>query len=216
MMSAKLTTPGFLRIKIFQKKGYGVIILYYDATNKKLSHYLTYIADGVTWPKYGNSSISIREVIITSILYRLNQKNYFFEGCSWFKFNNLELALGMTLTFYSRVAKGLKLNVRKFCGLSPTFVEVKGEKLVGGTFFAPLPSWIGLKVTQPLLCFFAQYFCQFTSLHFHITPDKFACFRGGKPTPNCHPRKFLKVYIWTTKQSPPGYWRRLCQYLRDN
>ena len=48
MMSAKLTTPGFLRIKIFQKKGYGVIILYYDATNKKLSHYLTYIADGVT------------------------------------------------------------------------------------------------------------------------------------------------------------------------
>ena len=48
------------------------------------------------------------------------------------KFNNVGLALGMTLKFYTSVAKGSKLKVRKFCGLSPTFVEVTGEKLVGG------------------------------------------------------------------------------------
>ena len=30
------------------------------------------------------------------------------------------------------MAKGLKLKVRKFWGPNPTFVEVTGEKLVGG------------------------------------------------------------------------------------
>ena len=42
------------------------------------------------------------------------------------------LAQGMTLIFYTSVAKGLKVKVRKFCGLSPMFVEVTGEKLGGG------------------------------------------------------------------------------------
>ena len=35
------------------------------------------------------------------------------------------------------MAKGLKLKVRKFYGLSPTFVEVTEEKLVGGAFSPP-------------------------------------------------------------------------------
>ena len=53
----------------------------------------------------------------------------FFEGWSWFKYNNLGLALGTNLKFCSSVAKGL----------NPTFLEVTGEKLVGGGLFAPLP-----------------------------------------------------------------------------
>ena len=49
------------------------------------------------------------------------------------------------MKFYNCEAKGLKLKVRKFLGLSPTFVEVTGEKLVGGLFAPPPPpSWIGL------------------------------------------------------------------------
>ena len=52
--------------------------------------------------------------------------------------NNLGLALGMTLKFYISVAKGLKLKVRRFCGLSLMFVEVTGEKLVGGAFLPPI------------------------------------------------------------------------------
>ena len=55
-------------------------------------------------------------------------------GGSWFKFNNLGLALGTKLKFYTSVAKGLKLKVKKFLGLIPTFVEVRGEKLLGGLF----------------------------------------------------------------------------------
>ena len=57
---------------------------------------------------------------------------------SWFKFNNLGLALGIALTFYSSVTKELKLKFGKFWGLVLVFAEVTGEKLVGG-LFAPNP-----------------------------------------------------------------------------
>ena len=66
------------------------------------------------------------------------EKNTFLKGWSWFKFNNLGLALGMTFKFYTSVAKRLKLKVRKW-GLNLTFVEVTGEKLVWGAFLPPTP-----------------------------------------------------------------------------
>ena len=68
MMPAKLATPGLLKIEIFWNKGYDVIILDYHVTNKILSCDSSYIVDAVMWPKFGNCSISVREVIITSIL----------------------------------------------------------------------------------------------------------------------------------------------------
>ena len=69
----------------------------------------------------------------------MTRKNAFFEWWSWFKFNNLGLALGTNLKFYTSLSKGLKLKVRKFWGLIHTFVEVTGEKLVGGPFWLPRP-----------------------------------------------------------------------------
>ena len=39
------------------------------------------------------------------------EKPLFWGGWSWFKFNNLELSLGITLKFYTSVAKNLKLKV---------------------------------------------------------------------------------------------------------
>ena len=68
MMSAKMATPGLLKITLFWNKGYDVIISVRDVTNKILSRDWNYIVDVVMWPKFGNSSISMREVIITSIL----------------------------------------------------------------------------------------------------------------------------------------------------
>ena len=160
MMSAKMATPGLLKITVFWNKGYDVIIPVDDVTNKILSRDSNYIVDVFMWPKFGNSSISMREVITTSILQGFDQKNHFFEGWSWFKFNNLAMVLGMILKFYTSVAKGLKLKARKFCGLTPPFVEVTGEKLVGLTF---LPhSWIGLrnqKQLKQLLTTFLQNRC---------------------------------------------------------
>ena len=62
----------------------------------------------------------------------MTRKTNFFEGWFWFKFNNLGLVIGMALKVYTSESQGLKLQVRKFWGLIPTFVEVTGEKLVGG------------------------------------------------------------------------------------
>ena len=67
----------------------------------------------------------------------MTRKIAFFVWWSWFKFNNFGLALDANLKFSASLLKGLKLKVRKFWGLIPTFVEVKGEKLVGGTFLPP-------------------------------------------------------------------------------
>ena len=71
----------------------------------------------------------------------MTRKTTFFEGLPWFKFNNLGLALGIALKFYTSVAKESKLKVRKFWCLIRTFVEVTGEKLVGSGIWrvCPLP-----------------------------------------------------------------------------
>ena len=75
----------------------------------------------------------------------MTRKTTFFEGLSLFKFNNLRLALGTNLKFYASVAKGLKLKVRKFWGLIPTFAKVTEERLVRSAFLSSPPSSIGLR-----------------------------------------------------------------------
>ena len=66
--SVKMATLGLLEIMVFWKKGYDVIICVHDVTNKILSRNVSYIVDLAMWPKFGNSSISMKEIIITSIL----------------------------------------------------------------------------------------------------------------------------------------------------
>ena len=67
MMSAKMATPGLLKIMEFWNKGYDMIISVDDINNKILWHDSYYIVDAFMWPKFGNSSISMREVITTSV-----------------------------------------------------------------------------------------------------------------------------------------------------
>ena len=104
MRSAKLTTLGFLKIKVFWNKGYDDIIFVHDVISKIFSLDSIYILDSVMWSKFGNSSISIRKIIILS--YHIDKKNHF-ERCSCFKLNNLRLKLVMPLKFYTIVEKGL-------------------------------------------------------------------------------------------------------------
>ena len=68
MMSAKMATPGLLKIKVFWNIGYDVILFVQDFTNKILSRDSNYTVEVVMWPKFGNSSISMTEIIITPIL----------------------------------------------------------------------------------------------------------------------------------------------------
>ena len=62
MMAGKLTTPGLLNVKAYWNKGYDIIISVHDFTNKIFSCDSNYIVDVIMWPKFGNSSISMRKV----------------------------------------------------------------------------------------------------------------------------------------------------------
>ena len=54
MMSAKMATPGLLKITVFWNKSYDVIISVHDVSNKILSRNSNYIVDVLMWPKFGN------------------------------------------------------------------------------------------------------------------------------------------------------------------
>ena len=68
MISAKMASPGLLKLTVFWSKGYDVTFSVDDVTNKISWHDLNYIVDVFMWPTFGNSSVSMREVITTSIL----------------------------------------------------------------------------------------------------------------------------------------------------
>ena len=62
MMSAKMATPGLLKLKVFWNKG---ILKFWNNLwpwrhQKNLSSDSNYIVDVVMWSKFGNSSIGIR------------------------------------------------------------------------------------------------------------------------------------------------------------
>ena len=59
----------------------------------------------------------------------------------WFKFNNLGLVPGMALKLNNSVTIALKLKLRIFSGLIPSFGEIRGDKLIEGDgLFAPPPT----------------------------------------------------------------------------
>ena len=68
MMSAKIATPGLLKTKVFWNKGYDVIISINDVINRILSRDSNYIVDVFMRRKFGNCSISMKEVMTTLIL----------------------------------------------------------------------------------------------------------------------------------------------------
>ena len=76
-MPAKMTTSDRLKIKIFLKKGCGVIISVHGVTSKILSRDSNNNVNDATWPKFGNSSVSVREVI-TSVYKDLTRKTNIF------------------------------------------------------------------------------------------------------------------------------------------
>ena len=76
IMSAKLGTLSFLKIKVFWNKSSDVIISVHDITSKILSHSSNYIVDVVMWSKFVHSNISMRRVITTAILLKVARKKF--------------------------------------------------------------------------------------------------------------------------------------------
>ena len=64
----------------------------------------------------------------------MTRKTTFFERWSWFKLNNLGLVPRRSLKFHTSVGNVWKLKFKKIWGVIPKFLEVTGEKLVGGFF----------------------------------------------------------------------------------
>ena len=62
MMSAKLETLGHLKMKVLRNEGYDVILFTNEISNKVLSRDSDHIVNAVMWPKFGKSSIPMREV----------------------------------------------------------------------------------------------------------------------------------------------------------
>ena len=87
------------------------------------------------WERFVNHIYSIPNPLT---LFRMG---FFGAAHGWrgafFPFNNLGLALVTNLKFCTSVVKGLKLKVKKFWRPNPTFVEVTGEKLLGGFLAHP-------------------------------------------------------------------------------
>ena len=73
----------------------------------------------------------------------LTRKTSFLEGLPWFKFDNLGPVLSTNRKNYTSMVKGLKLKVKKFWGLIPTFIENTMRKTDRRGTFCPL-SWIEL------------------------------------------------------------------------
>ena len=114
MTSAKMITLDLLKIKIFWNKVYiyKVIISVRDVTNKTLPRDSNYIADVTMWSTFDDSAFLWEKLPWPQCFEDLTRKTTFLGGgWSWFKFNNLELSLGITLKFYTSVAKNLKLKV---------------------------------------------------------------------------------------------------------
>ena len=68
IMSEKMVTLGLLKMKVFWNKGYDAIMSVRDITNKILSQVSNYVVNVIMWLKFGYSSISMTEVIRTSVL----------------------------------------------------------------------------------------------------------------------------------------------------
>ena len=80
IMSARVATANFPKIKIFWNKGYYIIYPVYDVTNKILSHDTNYIMVVVMWPKFGNSDICIRSYHNLNFIKIWTEKPLFFRG----------------------------------------------------------------------------------------------------------------------------------------
>ena len=76
MILVKFTSLNLLIIQVILNKVYDVIVFNLDFNSKILSHLSNYIVDLVMRSKFG--SISMKEVVTTSISKEFNQNNQFF------------------------------------------------------------------------------------------------------------------------------------------
>ena len=138
-MPAKVATPSLLKTTVFWNKGYGVIIPVDDVTNKILSRDSNYIVDVFMWPKFRNSSISMREVIKQPQFYKdLTRKTVFLRGGLGSSSIIWDWYLVKTWSF-TPCDKRVKTKSQKDLGANFYISRSSRRKRVRGSFYRPFP-----------------------------------------------------------------------------
>ena len=123
IISSKFATLALLKIMVFWNKYYDVIHSVLNVTNKISSRDSSYISDVV-----------IYQILVTLVF-------------SWFKFNNLRLALATALKFYTSVRKRVDTISQNVLGADSctcrSYRIKSGSE--GGELFGP-SSWIELTI----------------------------------------------------------------------
>ena len=142
MMSTKMATTVLLKGTVFWNRVYGVIIHVNDVIKIILWRHSNYTVDVFMWIKFGSSSISMRQVITTLVLYRFDQKNSFFE--MWYLFSSIIRDWSAKPEILRQCGKRFKTKSQKVFGANSYICISYRGKTDRGNLFVRLPSWIGL------------------------------------------------------------------------
>ena len=158
MMPPKMANPGLVKIMVFSNKGYDVIIAVDDVTNKILSPDSNYIVNVLMRPRFGNWSISITEVITTSILLGLDQKNRFFWGVVLVQVQWFGTGTRYNLETLHQCGKRVKAKSQKVLQVNSYVCRSNRGKTSRGVFLAlhspPLPPILNrVKARFIIICF---------------------------------------------------------------
>ena len=158
----------------------------------------------------------MRSYLNLNFIRRLPERPLFFEGWSWYKFNNLGLALETNLKFYASVAKGLKLKVRKVLAADSyvrrSYRGKTGSGDGGGGAFCPT-----LSIVNRVKIYLKKIFLD-NSFH-EDCRDNIIQFRLLDRRINFEKRNQLKKVskelmplAWNSKR----WWNFVCQRMRKN
>ena len=141
-----------------------------DGTNKLLSRDSNHIVIVVMWPKFGNSSTFMRELIINSILQGFDQKIHFFGRVALVQFNKIGTVTRYSLQISHQCSRSVKTKSQNVLGANSYIYRSCRGKYGRGTFYCRPPFWIGLIIHD--CCFFRNIFIYLTN--FFSNPNIFS------------------------------------------
>ena len=129
-------------------------------------YHVIQILDVLMWPKFGNCSISMREVITTSILYGFDQRNHFFWRLVLVQVQQFRTGTRCKLEVLHQCCKRVKTESQKVLWANSYVCRSYRGKTGRVWGFLP-PSWIGLKTWMSANCY------SLSGTKFHILGPKF-------------------------------------------